>query len=385
MRSGSAPTIVLGVTIAGSLRLMDGFPQHLVEQGWTVHVVASPGPFLDRLEGVQGIHAHALPMRRDPAPAADLMALAAWARLLRRVKPDVVMVGTPKAGLLGLLAARLTGVPTRIYHLRGLRLETATGRLRSILTVLERAAFAASTSALSVSSSLKDRVVELGLVASNKVTVLGRGSSNGVDVDRFRPSTDPVADAALATQLGIEPRTPVVGYVGRIHKDKGLDTLVAASERLHEQSVPHQLLVIGRSELHGDDPLAPLTRAGRPVIVTGAVDDTAPYYRLMDVLCLPTLREGFPNVVLEAGASGVPVVTTTATGAVDSVVDGETGLLAEPGDADSHTEALHALLTQPALREQLGRRARDEVRTHFSRATVWAAAGDYLDTRLPTS
>ena len=125
MTSGK-PRIVLGVTVDLSLRLMAGFPQYLAERGWDVHVVSSPGARLDALAGVDGVTVHALTMAREPSPVSDLRSLIAWMRLLRRLRPDVVSVGTPKAGLLGGIAARLTRVPGRVYMLRGLRLETST-------------------------------------------------------------------------------------------------------------------------------------------------------------------------------------------------------------------------------------------------------------------
>jgi glycosyltransferase involved in cell wall biosynthesis len=369
--------ILLGVTSDLSLVLLSGFPAYLVEQGWDVHVACTPGPNLEKLATHGNVHCHPLPMEREPAVLADLRALRRWLRLLALVRPDVVLVGTPKAGLLGLLAAWTTRVPTRIYQLRGLRLETTRGLARRVWSTLERVSFATSTEALAVSASLRRRVIELGLVRSVKVLVLGGGSSNGVDIVRFRPD-----------DLGTEPRphvdglvegVPVIGFVGRLNRDKGLDVLYRASTLLEDRGIAHQILIVGGVD--GADQTHLFETAHRSVVVSH-VGDTAPYYRLMQVLCLPTLREGFPNVVLEASASGLPVVTTDATGAIDSVQDGVTGLIAEAGSAESLADMLAQILHDPDRAAEMGRRGRDFAVEGYARDIVWSRLADHLDSRF---
>lgn len=378
------PRIVLGVTVDLSLRLMAGFPQFLAERGWDVHVVCSPGARLDALRGVDGVTVHTLSMAREPSPVSDLRSLIAWVRLLRGLRPDVVSVGTPKAGLLGGIAARLARVPGRVYMLRGLRLETSTGVSRRIFTFLERLAIRSATRTLVVSRSLASRAVELRLGAPADFTVLGDGSSNGIDVAAFERSL-PSADelTALRTRLALSTEQPVVGFVGRLTEDKGLLVLSAAVTRLAEEGTAFQLLVVGGVE--GDSSAADLiapANASVTTVTTGFVNDPEKYYPLMDVLCLPTLREGFPNVVLEAAAAGVPTVTTTATGAVDSVVDGETGLIVPVGDADALADGLRRLIADRGLRETYGAAAKVRARTRFDRAVVWAAQDDFYQSLI---
>ncbi|MCK6210906.1 glycosyltransferase family 4 protein [Georgenia sp. EYE_87] len=376
--SSRRPRLVLTVTSAGSLPLMRGFPEHLQRAGWDVHVVSGPGADLEALGEVVG-GAHAVPMQRDPSPVADARALAAWVRLLRRLRPDAVLAATPKAALLGLVAARLTGVPVRVYHLWGLRLETTTGLLRRVLTLTEKATARAATRVLSVSASLSAEFADGGLAGRRPVDMIGRGSSSGVDTQHFDPSLvrlSEVRQAARAARL--EPDRFVVGYVGRITPDKGLDTLDAAMRILAEEGVRACLLVVGEDDAAGYDPFTVhhVHRAGR-------VEDPRPYYRLMDVLCLPTLREGMPNVCLEAAAMEIPVVTTTATGAVDSIADGETGLLVPPGDAAELARALRAVHHDPVLARRMGAAGRRWASTHFSRPDLWAGHDRYLRRQLP--
>lgn len=375
--------IVIGVTAPASLGLLTGLPEFLARQGWDVHVVCAPGETLDRLVGTSGVTTHSLPMARTPSPLSDAKGLLRWLRLLRRVRPDIVLLGTPKASLLGLLAAWLVRVPARIYHVRGLRMETTRGVFRTLLSFLERLSFAAATSAIAVSPSLRDRVTTLGLASTDKVVVLGRGSSNGVDVERFTPTVRQEASVGeLRISLGLQSDVPVIGYVGRINRDKGLDTLVAASLRLEAAGVDHRLLIIGSTEAADSDVLAQLAESSHHPVLTGSVSDTAPYYGLIDILSLPTLREGFPNVALEAAASGVPVVTTDATGAVDSIVHGVTGVITPVSDADALTTALHDLLDSAERRRRMGTAGRDFVVQHFSRGHVQAELGAHLRVEL---
>ena len=174
--SAGSRSLVLAVTDPMSVRLLAGLPEYLSQCGWDVHLVCG------REVEVAGARVHVIPMAREPAVLLDVVALLRWVRLVRRLRPDVVLAGTPKAGLLGMLAARLCGVGARIYHLRGLRLETTRGLKSWVLGAVERIAMASSTEILSVSRSLVGECVSRGLAARDRFELLGEGSSNGVDV-----------------------------------------------------------------------------------------------------------------------------------------------------------------------------------------------------------
>lgn len=371
--TGVRPRILLAVTSDVSLILMRGFPEYLVERGWDVHIVSAPGEQLRRLTAFPGLETHPLAMTREPSPFRDLMALIRWIRLLRALEPDIVSAGTPKAGLLGMLAGRLVGVPHRVYHLRGLRMETFRGARRHVLAATERLAASSASRVLSVSKSLMSEAVDLGLVDPTKILVLGAGSSNGVDVanfDRRRFSERSVR--RLREGLGLVEGVPVIGFVGRLTADKGLATLIGARRFLVERGVDHQLLIVGDDNLSSTGAgLVEAPEGGRASVLTGHVADAAIYYQLMDVLCLPTHREGFPNVVLEAAASRVPAVTTTATGARDSVQDGRTGYLVSVGSAAELGSRLRALLEDEPLRRNMGDEAYRVVVEDFGRERSW--------------
>jgi len=295
--------------------------------------------------------------------------------LLLRVRPAMTEFSTPKAGLLGSVAAWLTRVPVRVYMLRGLKLETTWGLKRRVLLLAERTAALCSHVVLCNSPSLLDRARTLGIAPASKLIVQGHGSSNGVNVKRFSPGRSDVR-----RELGLPTDAPIVGYVGRLTRDKGIPDLVEAFDAILETEPGAHLLLVGWVDA-AEDRLPPYIQRriqSHPRIhCTGFVEDTAPYYRAMDVMVLPSLREGFPNVVLEAAASGIPVIATDVTGARDSIVPGETGLLIPPESPKAITETVLKLLREPEWRAQMGLAARAWVSKHFADEDVLGLVTSY--------
>ncbi|MFD1731409.1 glycosyltransferase [Deinococcus malanensis] len=287
-----------------------------------------------------------VPMHREINPRADLKSLVQMYRTLRRFRPTVTNVGTPKAGLIGGLAAVAARVPLRVYTLHGLRLETARGVKRQLLSLTERLALACAHRVVCVSPSLRDRVRELGLAPAHKTLVLGEGSVNGV---RLPHPADSVHTERLRHSLGLGADQPVVGFVGRFTRDKGIAELLQAFGQVRAQFPSAALLLIGDYE--DGDPVAPQVRDAightSGIFRTGFVPDVYPYYPLMNVLALPTHREGLGLVPLEAAVHGVPSVVTSATGARDTVQHGVTGWQVPVGDAGALTKALAEALASP--------------------------------------
>jgi glycosyltransferase involved in cell wall biosynthesis len=356
--------IVIGITHPQTCLTLTGRLRALREAGFRVTLISSPGELLDRTAAREGVEAIALPMRRDIAPFSDVVSLVRLWCLLVRLKPDVAEFSTPKAGLLGTFASWLAGVPARVYMLRGLKLETSKGFKRELLLAAERAAAACAQVVLCNSDSMRSEALALGIAPADKLHLIGDGSSNGVDVERFSPGPSDVR-----IQLGLPRETPVVGFVGRLTTDKGIPELIEAFETILKSQPQARLLLVGWFDA-SEDALAARCRhriKNHPRIhCTGFVADTAPYYRAMDVMVLPSWREGFPNVVLEAAATGIPVVTTECTGSRDSVVPEVTGLLIPPGYPEAISEAVLKLLAEPALRCRMGIAARAWVCRHFA-------------------
>ncbi|TQO23691.1 glycosyltransferase family 4 protein [Paramicrobacterium agarici] len=370
------PRIVLGVTSDISLSLLAGFPTHLEASGWDVHVVCAPGASASMFVPSRFVTLHTIDMVRSPSLMRDVRSLLRWMSLLRDLKPDLLSVGTPKAGLLGVLAAWLLGQGRRIYMLRGLRMETEAGLRRLMLWCSEKVALLLASRVLAVSPSLRERVVQLNLAPSSKVDVLGLGSSNGVEFERFDSLDEEVVNS-LRRDLNLGGATPIVGFVGRLVRDKGLVELLGAHRALLSRRVPHKLLIVGSID---DEPeVANLFDAQEAdqIVVTGHVPDVAPYFALMDVFCLPTHREGFPNVVLEASSASIPTVTTDATGAVDSVLDKETGRIVKVGSTEQLSNALQELVMDRRLALEYGKNALEWVKVNYARKDVWARTEKY--------
>lgn len=374
--AGGLSLVFLVTTPLTARHLARGQLAHLRRRGFEVTVVASPGPALDDVARHEGVSALAVPMAREIAPLADLMALWRLYRVIRRRRPRLVSAGTPKAGLLGMVAARLAGVPARLYTMRGLRLESERGWRRRLFTATEKLAAACATRVVCVSPSLERLYVGLGLAPAAKVAVLANGSSNGVDLERFHPRREAQdAAARLRRELGIAPDAPVLGFVGRFTRDKGIADLVRAFDRVAASRPPARLLLVGRFE--AGDPLPPeihrrLEQDPR-ILLHPFAEDTAPLYRVMDLVVFASRREGLPNVPLEAAASELPVAAYVATGTVDAVEDGVTGTLVPSGDWQALAEACLRYLDDPELAARHGRAGRERAARLFRRELVWQA------------
>jgi glycosyltransferase involved in cell wall biosynthesis len=370
------PCIVVGITHPQTCLNLTGRLRALRKAGFRVILVSSPGELLHGTAAAEGVEAIAIPMERQIAPLADLVSLARLCWLLLRLRPQMAEFSTPKAGLLGNLAAFLCRVPRRIYMLRGLKLETTTGFKRRILLAMERLAAACAQVVLCNSESM--RAEALALVA--KLHLLGEGSSIGVDVVRFSPGPSDVRD-----RLGLPGNAPVVGFVGRLTRDKGLPELIEALDTILKAQPDAHLLLVGWFDA-SEDALSEALRTrilNHPRIhCTGFVADTAPYYRAMDLMALPTWREGFPNVVLEAAATGIPVITTLSTGSRDSVVPEVTGLLIPPGYPEAISKAVLRLLRNPDRRRRMGEAARAWIMEHFVDERVLGLAAVFYKSML---
>jgi glycosyltransferase involved in cell wall biosynthesis len=318
-------------------------------------------------------------MPRDPSPR-DPLALIGIIRTLVRVRPDVVIMGTPKMGVLGSIAARMARVPTRVYLLHGYRADGLQGRKRAVFRRLEKLACNSATEVVAVSESLRERVVDDGVVCPERVRVLGRGSANGIDLERFRPPSPGEVEASRS-RFGLPKVGPVLTFVGRLTHDKGLSELLHVWRSITQLNPTAWLTVAG--ELDGSDPAdraaVEALRSMPNVRLLGHVDDIERVYKATDVLLLLSKREGLVTVVLEAGACGVPTVAFSVTGVVDTIVSGTTGVLCESGDTEGITRAVSTLLSDANVRKFLGEAAIRFVTQHFQQEAVWDQWEDFLN------
>ncbi len=315
-----------------------------------------------------------IPMERRIAPWRDLQSLWRLWRIIRKLRPVITNVGTPKAGLLAGFAAWLNRVPCRFYTLHGLRFETATGIKRRFLIYAERLACYFAHRVVCVSQSVLEKAIASGIANPERVVIFGSGSCNGIDAEHFAPTPEKIRRAnALRVHFGIPLRARVILYVGRLTRDKGIPELAEAFLRLAEKSPDLRLLLVGCFEPEDPVPINIRIRLeNHPhVIFAGAARDIAPYYALADAVVLPSHREGLPTVVLEAQAAGIPVVGASSTGIIDVVKDRETGLLFPVSNVHALVRSLEEIISDNVLAARLSRAGQEQVKLKFRQRRIW--------------
>lgn len=364
-------------TVPESLGFFTGQVGHMKAKGLEVHALTSPGDLLGTFARREGIPAHSVEMPRRITPLRDLVAIARVRRCLRQIRPQIVHAHTPKGGLLGMIAAWAARVPVRIYHIHGLPLMTARGHKRVLLRWSEWLSCRLAHQVLCVSHSVREVAVAEGLCPAGKVKVLLNGSINGVDADgRFSPLMQEAGVRAKTRQkYGIPADALVIGFVGRVVRDKGIVELAEAWKILRQEQQSLHLLLAGPFESQDPLPADVVEQLHHDprVHLAGRVDDTAPLYTAIDVLALPTYREGLPLTPLEAASMTVPVVATEVPGCVEAVEQGVTGMLVPPRDAEALAQALRRYLNDANLRKLHGAAGRERVLRVFRQEAVWEA------------
>jgi glycosyltransferase involved in cell wall biosynthesis/dTDP-4-amino-4,6-dideoxygalactose transaminase len=375
----SSFTVVHVTTVGLSLFFLAGQAATLRKSGASLHAISSPDAESAAFRERENVPVHPIPMTRRITPVRDLLALWRVFRALRRIRPEIVHAHTPKGGLLGMVAAFVARTPVRIYHLRGITWLTATGLRRRLLRLADRVSCGLAHRVIAVSHSMRRIAIDEGLCPADKIDVLLGGSGQGVDTKRFTPA-DGTARSRARKAYGIQDDALVIGFLGRIVRDKGIIELAEAWRRLSTQDPRLHLLLAGKLDPN-DTPATETLAALRsdPRVHYAGLDWDAPrLYAAMDVVALPTYREGFPNVALEAAAMALPIVTTAVPGCTDAVVDGVTGTLVAPRDPAALADALDAYLVDPDLRERHGQAGRERVVAQFRReAIIEAIAGEY--------
>lgn len=359
-------------TIGKSIQVLYvGRLEYLIANGFEVTVVCAPSELDDAIRA-RGVCLQTLPLTRAVTPWRDVRALVQLYRLLRRETFDLVEVSTPKAALVGSLAAWLARSSYVVHVLHGLAYEGKTGLLGAMLRAATRIPCRLADVTFAVSPSVRDQICANGLGRPDRIRLLGAGSANGVDVVRYAPERVALGRAVReANRIPLE--AVVIGFVGRLTRDKGVEEFAEAFRMVHEEWANTVLLVVGDYEdrdLPSGESIRFLSTHGG-VRHVGWQADVIPFMAAMDIFVLPTYREGLPTVLLEAAALGLPTVTTNATGARDALVDGKTGLQVPVGDVSALREALARLVRDASLREAMGRAGREWVCEHFDQREVW--------------
>ncbi|WP_162287840.1 glycosyltransferase family 4 protein [Indiicoccus explosivorum] len=368
--------IIHAVTVPQSLILMEGQLRYLKGKGYETRVICSPGQLAAQFGEREQTKILPLHMEREISIMRDIQSFVTCVQILKRERPQIVNAGTPKAGLTVMLAAAACRVPIRVYTIRGLRLETTDGMKRKILLNAERLAAGAATHVIAVSESIKEEVIKLGICNRDKISILGKGSSNGFEISRFQSTEELDQKTSDKRQLyGLTNNHQVIGFVGRMTKDKGVEDLVSVFLRLYEKNIRLKLLLVGDYE--SGDPIADSTRqiiAEHPAIIhAGHQTDPVPFFKLMDIFVLLSKREGFSNVLIEATLSGIPPVAMDVTGTRDTIIQGKTGFLVKDGDLREAENKIEQLLNDKDLRKRLSDEGESWAEEQFRNEAIWEA------------
>lgn len=367
------PRVAHVTTVDLSLRyLLLNQLQRIRDEGYDVVAISADGPDVAAVEA-HGIPHFAVPMTRRFTPLADLRALIALAVLMRREKFDVVHTHTPKAGLLGQLAARISGVPVVVNTLHGFYFHEGTKPLpRRFYVWMERIAAQCSDSILSQNREDITTAIEERIAPRELLKWLG----NGIDIGRFdRRRLSDERLGALRDELGLRRGAPVIGFVGRLVKEKGILDLLEATALVARTIPDVQVLIVGPYDEEKPDAIRPevaerygLTDRCR---FLGMRHDMPELYALMDVLVLPSYREGFPRAPMEASAMGVPTVVSDIRGCREAVEQGVNGLLFPVGNVNALAQALTELLTDDERRRKMGVSGRAIAEERFDEQKVF--------------
>lgn len=368
--------IVRACTVSQSVGFFVGMIPDLQAMGYDVVAVSSDGQELQRVRDA-GARTVPVEMKRHISPFNDLKSLWQMVRVLRRERPVMVHSMTPKAGLICMMAGMLARVPVRVHMFTGLVFPTSRGIKRRILMFTDWLTCACATHILPEGEGVRRDLLENG-ITKKPLKVLGYGNCRGIDLTRF-DRTDEVMEAA--GKLRKTDRFTFIA-IGRLVGDKGINELVEAFVRLNKIVPATRLLLVGSFE-QALDPVAPATlreiKENEAIEAVGRQSDVRPWLAASDCHVLASYREGFPNVVIEAGALGLPQIVTDINGANEIVEDGQNGIIVPSRDADALFKAMQRMLADSALRARLADNARPLVASRFEQSYVRRCLYDFYE------
>lgn len=361
--------IIRAATVPQSLNTFCKGVLRELSQEYEVVAVASPGPALDEVASREGVRVIAVPMERHISLKSDLKSLWQMWRVMRRERPDMVHSITPKAGLICMVAAWLARVPRRVHMFTGLVWPTSTGIKRRILMATDWLTCACATHVIPEGEGVKSDLLNHH-ITRKPIKVLGYGNIRGIDLEYYNPALfeNPVREGFTFV------------FVGRIVRDKGINELVSAFDRLQVEHPDTRLVLIGARE-DDLDPVLPETldriNQGNGIEALGRQSDVRPYYVNADALVFPSYREGFPNVVIEAGAMALPGIVTDINGSREIIIDGQNGVIIPPRDEDALYQAMKRFVTTPDEVALMASKARQMVASRFEQSYVRKCLYDF--------
>jgi glycosyltransferase involved in cell wall biosynthesis len=385
MELNKEPKLVRITTVPIALKyLLAGQLRYMKENGFDVLMVSADGEGREDAIQQEGCKHIIIPMTRKITPFKDLGSLLKLYRFFKKVKPDIVHSHTPKAGLLAMIAAKWAGVKIRIHTVAGLRFMTAKGFTRRLLIRMEKLTANKATHVWPNSFSLLNFIKQEKLVKTGKLEVIGHGSSNGINLTRFSLSALlPEKLAEVKEKINYDNSLVYLLCVGRIVKDKGINELLWAFSKLYQDNKQVRLLLVGSLEEDLDpisDESMQLLKTHPGIIMTGWREDVEYFMSLSFALIHPSHREGFPNVLLQAGAMHCPVICSRIEGNIDVVDHEKTGLLFRPGDKEDLFQCLEKALNAPGSMTQYSKNLRQKIEQQFDQKVIHRRIKDrYLE------
>ena len=364
--------IIRATTVPQSLNAFcNGMLRELSEE-YEVVAVSSPGEGLDQVAQREGVRTVAVPMERHISLMSDLRSLWRMWRVMRRERPDMVHSMTPKAGLMCMMAGWLAQVPRRVHTFTGLVWPTTTGFKRRVLMATDWLTCACATHVIPEGEGVKSDLLNHG-ITRKPIRVLGYGNVRGIDMTHYSLESIDVPDRPAGAGFTFV-------FVGRIVRDKGINELVAAFDRLHQEHGDIRLVLVGPRE-DDLDPVLPSTteriNRGEGIEAVGSQREVRPFYAAADALVFPSYREGFPNVVIEAGAMGLPSIVTDINGAREIIIDGQNGVIVPPQDEEALYRAMKDFVEKPELVKALATQARPLIASRFEQGYVRRCLYDF--------
>lgn len=353
------------------------------KEGYDVIAVSSSGSALEEIKSREGIKTYAVAMERRISPLKDLRSLCGLIKVFRKEKPDMVHSITPKAGLLSMIAAKVTGVPVRVHMFTGLVFPTSKGIKRKILILTDKLTCLCATHIIPEGEGVK-RDLQNFKITKKPLRVLGHGNIHGIDLKYFDPELPEIEiEAKKIRKDGIYTFI----FIGRLVGDKGINELIDAFERLNNEIPNTRLLLVGPTEQNLDS-LKPETTSKisncRNIESVGSQRDVRPWLLASDAFVFPSYREGFPNVVIEAGAMGLPSIVTDINGSREIIIEGKNGIIIPSKDVDSLYEAMKRFVSQREDTKVMADNSRSLIASRYERNYVHQCLKDFYKEILTT-
>lgn len=355
--------------LEGQLRFMNEL--------YEVIAVSSEKEYLEKIGKKENVSTFHIEMTRKITPIQDVISVVKMYFFFKKNKPFIVHTHTPKAGIVGMLAAKLAGVPHRLHTVAGLPLLEATGIKRKVLDFVEKVTYSNATKVYPNSNALREIIQQNNYCKASKLKVIGNGSSNGIDTTYFNKSHfSAEQNNTLKSKLEITTSDFVFIFVGRIVTDKGINELVAAFSALQKIHTNIKLLLVGPFE-EELNPLQPETmneiQTNPNIISVGYQNDVRPYFAISTALVFPSYREGFPNVVMQAGAMGLPSIVSNINGCNEIIIEGENGTIIPVKNHNALLDAMKIVVENDAVLQKFTQNARDLIVSRYEQKVVWDA------------